>query len=145
VERAPFDLPQRPPYNARLLRTVVFEERRNTLAFCLAAHSSPGCRASPADVPDGRDTVYILAGMPMDTGCCWHGCHRGRGRSRLRLLPTSAGRGAACADARRDRAARECAADGRDWRVARLLTLALVIDIMKPASLGFVTPGMRME
>ena len=31
------------------------------------------------------------------------------------------------------------------WRVAALLTLALVIDIMKPASLGFVTPGMRAE
>src|SRR5205823_6544146 len=31
------------------------------------------------------------------------------------------------------------------WRVAGLLALALVIDIMKPASLGFVTPGMRTE
>lgn len=33
----------------------------------------------------------------------------------------------------------------RHWGVAGLLALALVIDIMKPASLGFVTPGMREE
>ncbi len=33
----------------------------------------------------------------------------------------------------------------RHWGVAGLLALALIIDIMKPASLGFVTPGMRSE
>lgn len=31
------------------------------------------------------------------------------------------------------------------WGVALLLTVALIIDVMKPASLGFVTPGMRVE
>lgn len=31
------------------------------------------------------------------------------------------------------------------WMMAGLLALALVIDIMKPASLGFVTPGLREE
>lgn len=31
------------------------------------------------------------------------------------------------------------------WGMAALLALALIIDIMKPASLGFVTPGMREE
>ena len=31
------------------------------------------------------------------------------------------------------------------WNTAALLALALIIDIMKPASLGFVTPGMRVE
>jgi putative MFS transporter len=31
------------------------------------------------------------------------------------------------------------------WWIAALLGLALIIDIMKPASLGFVTPGMRAE
>ena len=31
------------------------------------------------------------------------------------------------------------------WGMSALLALALVIDIMKPASLGFVTPGMRTE
>jgi MFS transporter, putative metabolite:H+ symporter len=31
------------------------------------------------------------------------------------------------------------------WMVVGVLSVALVIDIMKPASLGFVTPGMRAE
>jgi putative MFS transporter len=31
------------------------------------------------------------------------------------------------------------------WGMALLLAIALMIDVMKPASLGFVTPGMRME
>src|SRR3569833_2067784 len=31
------------------------------------------------------------------------------------------------------------------WRLMIVLAVALIIDIMKPASLGFVTPGMRAE
>ena len=31
------------------------------------------------------------------------------------------------------------------WRLMIVLTVALVIDVMKPASLGFVLPGMRDE
>ena len=31
------------------------------------------------------------------------------------------------------------------WKLMGVLAIALVIDIMKPASLGFVTPGMRVE
>jgi MFS transporter, putative metabolite:H+ symporter len=31
------------------------------------------------------------------------------------------------------------------WRLMLVLTVALVIDVMKPASLGFVVPGMRAE
>src|SRR5258708_31068339 len=61
------------------------------------------------------------------------------------LLPTSAGRAplAPMLDVIAPRENAPLAA--AHWRVAALLTLALVIDIMKPASLGFVTPGMRME
>ncbi len=35
--------------------------------------------------------------------------------------------------------------NGAHWQLMGVLAVALVIDIMKPASLGFVTPGMRME
>jgi putative MFS transporter len=31
------------------------------------------------------------------------------------------------------------------WRLMVVLAVALIIDVMKPASLGFVTPGMRVE
>jgi putative MFS transporter len=34
---------------------------------------------------------------------------------------------------------------GAHWRLMLVLSVALVIDVMKPASLGFVTPGMRVE
>jgi putative MFS transporter len=34
---------------------------------------------------------------------------------------------------------------GAHWRLMLVLAVALVIDVMKPASLGFVTPGMRAE
>jgi MFS transporter, putative metabolite:H+ symporter len=34
---------------------------------------------------------------------------------------------------------------GAHWKLMAVLALALVIDVMKPASLGFVTPGMRTE
>jgi putative MFS transporter len=31
------------------------------------------------------------------------------------------------------------------WRLMGVLTVALVIDVMKPVSLGFVPPGMRVQ
>jgi MFS transporter, putative metabolite:H+ symporter len=34
---------------------------------------------------------------------------------------------------------------GAHWRLMLVLAVALIIDVMKPASLGFVTPGMRVE
>jgi MFS transporter, putative metabolite:H+ symporter len=34
---------------------------------------------------------------------------------------------------------------GAHWQLMAVLALALIIDVMKPASLGFVTPGMRTE
>jgi len=34
---------------------------------------------------------------------------------------------------------------GAHWKLMAVLALALIIDVMKPASLGFVTPGMRTE
>jgi len=148
VERAPFDLPQRPPYNARLVRTVVFEERRNTLAFWF------GCTLVTAGVVlhlpmflMARDSGYILAGMPMDTGMLlgMAAIVVGVGFAGYGLLPTSAGRAPLAPMLDVIAPLENAPLTAAHWRVAALLTLALVIDIMKPASLGFVTPGMRME
>src|SRR6266513_1300012 len=144
---ARFDLQCRPalrhldnsPYTrrraqARLpVQTVLLEERRNTLAFWF------GCVLVTTGVVlhlpmflMARDSGYILAGMRMDAGMLagMAAIVVGVGFAGYGLLPRSAGH-APLAPAH--------------WRVAALLTLALVIDIMKPASLGFVTPGMRME
>ena len=40
---------------------------------------------------------------------------------------------------------RGCAADGAHWGLMAVLVIALIIDIMKPATLGFTLPGMMSE
>src|SRR3984893_1599273 len=139
-----------------LVQTVLFEERRNTLAFWF------GCILVTTGVVlplpmflMARDSGYLLAGMPMDNGMLlgMAAIVVGVGVDGDGLVPSSAGHAAGGA------VGHVTVAPMRDvipplesapltaahWRVAALLALALVIDIMKPASLGFVTPGMRME
>ncbi len=130
------------------MQKVLFEERRNTLAFWF------GCTLVTAGVLlhlpmflMARDSGYILAGMPMDTGMLlgMAAIVAGVGLAAYGLLPRpgSAAPSATLLDviAPLENAPLTAA----HWRVAGFLTLALVIDIMKPASLGFVTPGMRLE
>jgi putative MFS transporter len=95
-----------------------------------------------------RHSGYVLAGMPMDADMYWGMALivAGIAFAGYGLLPvTSTGsRGAArpvAALSQRDDAPLSAA----HWGTAGLLGLALVIDVMKPASLGFVTPGMRVE
>jgi putative MFS transporter len=94
-----------------------------------------------------RDMGYMLAGMPMDRGML-------AGMGLIVLGTVVAGYGllpkgpasflhdgplatiAPPEDAPLTRA---------HWRLMLVLSIALIIDIMKPASLGFVTPGMRAE
>lgn len=125
---------------------VTFEARRSALAFWL------GCITVTAGVVlhlpmflMGRSNGYVLAGMPMDQGMLW-GMALIVGGVLLAgygLLPTTV--------PTVDRVV-ETIAPPEDapltrahWTLAALLALALIIDIMKPASLGFVTPGMRKE
>ncbi len=95
-----------------------------------------------------RHTGYVLADMPMDAYMYWGMALivAGIAFAGYGLLPVSrAGHpGPAAADAA------IAAHDGvplsaAHWNTAALLALALIIDVMKPASLGFVTPGMRVE
>ncbi len=94
-----------------------------------------------------RAMHYRLAGMPMDTGmiggmfliiggvivAAWG------------LLPRNIAAQRA-ATATIEIAAPEDAALGwPHWRLMLVLTIALVIDVMKPASLGFTVPGMVSE
>ena len=130
------------------MHTVLFEERRNTLAFWF------GCVLVTTGVVlhlpmflMARDSGYILAGMRMDAGMLagMAAIVVGVGFAGYGLLPGSAGH--APPEPLLDVIAplENAPLTPAHWRVAALLTLALVIDIMKPASLGFVTPGMRME
>jgi putative MFS transporter len=87
---------------------------------------------------------FILAGMPMDPGMLVGmalivGGVIGAGYG---LLPNSAPHVGVHESVRPPEDAPLTAAH---WRLMLVLSVALIIDVMKPASLGFVTPGMRIE
>ena len=96
----------------------------------------------------GRHDGFRLADMPMDAEMLW---------GMALIVAGLASPATACcrrsstrpAPARRTRwrsARRRTSPLGRaHWRLMIVLTVALVIDVMKPASLGFVVPGMRSE
>ena len=96
----------------------------------------------------GRADGFRLADMAMDAEMLWGMALivaglavAGYGLLPKKLDPAVAGPAHALAIT-----APEDAPLGRaHWRLMIVLTIALVIDVMKPASLGFVVPGMRAE
>jgi len=130
----------------RLAVSDIFVRRRSLLAFWL------GCAAVTAGVLThvpmflmGRHNHYVLAGMPMDTPMIWGmaAIVAGIALAGYGLLPLT--RASASGNIEPITPPENAPLSLRHWMVAGLLALALVIDIMKPASLGFVTPGMRVE
>lgn len=127
-------------------RTAVLDARRNALAFWL------GCAVVTAGVIlhlpmflMARDAGYVMAAMPMDAGMLWGmvlivGGVTLTGWGLLPKIRKDAPRVIEKIAPPEDAPLRRS-----HWWIAALLGLALIIDIMKPASLGFVTPGMRME
>ncbi|HEX7061006.1 MAG TPA: MFS transporter [Woeseiaceae bacterium] len=94
-----------------------------------------------------RDSGFVLAGMPMhaDMYLGMAAILAGVALAGYGLLPRGV-------PPRRDDGVVETIAPPEDapltkahLGMAALLAVALIIDIMKPASLGFVTPGMRAE
>jgi len=90
-----------------------------------------------------RHNGYLLAGMPMDAGMLW-------GMALIVLGVGAAGYG--LLPAAREPIAPVTARPSEDAPLNRahlllmaVLVAALVVDVMKPASLGFVLPGMRAE
>src|SRR5262249_21168817 len=129
---------------------IVLEQRRSTLFFwCGCALVTAGVLAHLPMFLMGRSNGFVLAGMPMGFGMLlgMAAIVVGVGAAAYGLLPTASRTSARALDVTAPlENARLGAPPGRPaWRVASLLALALVIDIMKPASLGFVTPGMTVE
>ncbi|MEO7055203.1 MAG: MFS transporter, partial [Caldimonas sp.] len=124
----------------------VLDDRRHLWAFVA------GCVAVTVGVVMhvpmfwmSRDVGYRLADMPMDTAMLLGMALIVAGIvvAAWGLLPR---RLAAAPAAAVDIGAPEDAALGAaHWRLMSVLTVALVIDVMKPASLGFVVPGMQTE
>jgi MFS transporter, putative metabolite:H+ symporter len=95
----------------------------------------------------GRDNGFHLADMPMDAEMIW-----GMGLIMVGvavagygLLPRKPSADAVAAQRLTVSAPEDAPLMRAHWRLMAVLTVALVIDVMKPASLGFVVPGMRAE
>ncbi|MEO6218432.1 MAG: MFS transporter [Sphingomonas sp.] len=94
-----------------------------------------------------KDMHYHLAGMPMDTGmivgmflivggvivAAWG------------LLPRNLAAQRAAGETITISAPEDAALGWAHWRLMLVLVVALIIDVMKPASLGFTVPGMISE
>ncbi|HWH81417.1 MAG TPA: MFS transporter [Burkholderiaceae bacterium] len=128
--------------------TPVLADRPHLWAFVI------GCVAVTAGVLMhlpmfwmGRDNGFRLAEMPMDAEMVW-----GMGLimvglviAAYGLLPKKPAVGGAAVAALNVSAAEDAPLTPAHWRLMVVLTAALVIDVMKPASLGFVLPGMAAE
>ena len=127
---------------------------RKALLFADSAHAFAfwvGCAAVTVGVLlhipmflMGRPMHYRLAGMPMGTGMLI-----GMGLIIAGTLATAFG----LLPPRKDKSARldeiappeDASLTGAHWVQISILAVALIIDVMKPATLGFVVPGMRTE
>jgi MFS transporter, putative metabolite:H+ symporter len=132
----------------RRLQAVVFAHRRNTLAFwCGCVMVIAGVLLHMPMFLMARGNHYVMAGMPMDTGMLI-------GMGAIVLGIALAGYGLLPSFPERTPGGplhdvivhiESAPLTRAHWHISGLLALALVIDVMKPASLGFVTPGMRSE
>lgn len=123
-------------------------DRRAVWAFAL------GCVAVTAGVVAhlpmfamARAMHYRLAGMPMD-GLMWGGMAlivAGTLVAAYGLLPRDLGAQRAAAADITVAAPEDAPLGPAHWGLMAVLVVALVIDVMKPASLGFTVPGMVSE
>jgi putative MFS transporter len=131
------------------LKTAILDARRNALAFWFgSALVSVGVVLHLPMFVMSRNSGYVLAGMVMDQGMYWGMALIviGIGCASYGLLPTQMRlKSTASTDWPAMAPPDDAPLLGAHWGMAGLLALALIIDIMKPATLGFVTPGMRSE
>jgi putative MFS transporter len=94
-----------------------------------------------------RDMGFRLAGMPMDAGMIagMGLIVAGIGVSAYGLLPRRNPEAAARAAQVHVTPPEDAPLTFAHWGLMALLVVALVIDVMKPATLGFVLPGMQHE
>jgi putative MFS transporter len=123
----------------------LFSDRRSALAFWLGSMVvSAGVVLHVPMFWMARRHGFRMADMPMDGGMLF-------GMVLIVAGIVAAGYGLVPRRASKTRAQgafvppEDAPLTGAHWRVMAALAVALIIDVMKPASLGFVTPGMRVE
>ncbi|MDB5417905.1 MAG: major facilitator superfamily 1 [Phenylobacterium sp.] len=126
----------------------VLADRRGAWAFWIGcAAVTAGVLAHLPMVWMGRHAGFRLAGMPMDPlmiggmGLIVAGV----AVAGFGLLPRRSLEARAQAAAVHVTPPEDAPLTSAHWRLMALLVVALVIDVMKPASLGFVVPGMVAE
>jgi MFS transporter, putative metabolite:H+ symporter len=127
------------------LATIGISQRRNALAFWIgSAVVSVGVLLHIPMFWMARNSGFNMSGMPMDSGMLL---------GMLMIVLGIAAAGYGLLPIRRPDAdpyhsiapPEDAPLTAAHWKLMGVLAVALVIDIMKPASLGFVTPGMRVE
>lgn len=122
-----------------------FSQRRNALVFWIgSAVVSAGVMLHLPMFWMARNGGFKMSAMPMDAGMLLGMLLivMGIAAAGYGLLPNhrpAAGPFHAIAPPE------DAPLSGAHWKLMGVLAVALIIDIMKPASLGFVTPGMQAE
>ena len=95
----------------------------------------------------GRDMGFRLAGMPMGTDMIvgMAAIVGGVAIAAYGLLPKDVSKLMAASQDIVVSPPEDAALGPAHWRLMAVLVIALIIDIMKPASLGFTVPGMMSE
>ena len=127
-----------------MIDAKVFLDRRGVWAFGL------GCVAVTIGVLlhlpmfwMGRTNGFVLAGMPMDPGMIF-GMYliiAGVGVAAYGLLPKNVAQTVEAASHIAVAAPEDAKLGPAHWKLMAALVVALVIDVMKPASLGFTVPA----
>jgi putative MFS transporter len=123
----------------------LFGDRRSAFAFWFgSAIVSVGVALHLPMFWMARNSGFILAGMAMDFGMLLGMAMivGGIAAAGFGLLPNRAPQPSAHEFVAPPE---DAPLTGAHWRLMIVLAVALIIDVMKPASLGFVTPGMRAE
>src|SRR5690606_17163294 len=146
--RRPSNRPKYHPRASIIVQPTLLKDGRNTPAFWL------GCALVTVGVVlhlpmywMGRHNGFMLVGMPMDAEMLWGmlAIVVGVGFAGYGLLPRTVVQRTRESDVETIAPPEDAPLPKAHWGLATLLAVALIIDIMKPASLGFVTPGMRAE
>jgi putative MFS transporter len=125
----------------------MFADRRSTPAFWLGSlFVVSGVLLHLPMFVMARSMHYQLAGMAMGTGMlCGMACIIGGAAAAAYGLQPKEASASPMLSHERIVAPEDAPLTVWHWGAGAALAMALVIDIMKPASLGFVVPGMKVE
>ena len=131
-----------------LLSASTLSDRRGLWAFVLGVIAVTGGVIMHAPMfLMGRHTHFVLAGMPIgwDMIAGMGAIVGGIGIAAYGLLPRNVAAQLAASHDIVVSPPEDAPLGAAHWMLMAVLVIALVIDIMKPATLGFVLPGMMIQ